>query len=331
MTELTSTIEAASAGRGKHVPFGTLKRNARQLIERKYMPRLDILQDPRNMQKEDIIDFLNHVHARQETHGTEEAFQFSHYLASNNELHTVKYPSADDDGGATKKRRGRKKSVKGDNGRAPTEHCLPLPITNEHTARTSGTDDCSPEPHANQNPPEPFNDGPSLFRTWRTSGDGIYEQTERENDIGESGDMPIPTPVPNLVIDPALLHVTFDVTDTPTITVEESEDNGMTCKPSEGRNKRKRMQTADELAAAEASKYGVSSDERRKPRPRMVKRTADELAAAEASKYSASSDLRRKPRPRMVKQTAVELAAAEASRYSPSSNQRRELWPHKIA
>jgi hypothetical protein len=126
--QLTSAAEAASAGWEKHVPFGALKCNARQLIE--YMPRLDILQDPQNMQKEDIIDFFNHIHTRQVTHGIEEALQFSHYLAGNNELHAAKYPSADDDGGATKKRRGRKKTEKTDNGRANTEHCLPMPITN---------------------------------------------------------------------------------------------------------------------------------------------------------------------------------------------------------
>jgi hypothetical protein len=68
------------------------------------------------MQREDIIDFFNHIHTRQVTHGIEEAFRFSHYLASNNELHAAKYASADDDGGATKKRRGRKKSGKTDNG-----------------------------------------------------------------------------------------------------------------------------------------------------------------------------------------------------------------------
>jgi len=140
------------------------------------------------MQKEDIIDFLNHVHTRQETHGTKEAFRFSHYLVGNNELHTAKYPSADGDGGATKKGRGRKKLGKGDNGRTNTEPHLPLPTTFDHTARISNTNDRSPEPHANENPPELSNYGPSLFGTWRTSGDGIYEQTDRENNIGESGD-----------------------------------------------------------------------------------------------------------------------------------------------
>jgi hypothetical protein len=237
---------------------------------------------------------------------------------------------------------------------------LPLPITNEHTARTSDPEDRSPEPHANENLPELSNARPSLFGTWRTSGDGIYEQTERDNIIGESTDMPIPTPVgnddtlistlvsnddtlistpvvqndetgmPNIVIDPALLQVTVDVTDTQTNTVEEGDDDGIKCKPSEGRNKRKRMQTADDLAAAEASKYGASSDRRTQPQPRKVARMADELAAAEASKYGASSDRRTQPRPCKVAWTADELAAAEAPKYAASSDRRTQPRPHKV-
>ena len=153
--------------------------------------------------------------------------------------------------------------------------------------------------------------------------------------------MPIPTPVsqnddtpislPDLVIDPALLQVTLLVNDTQTNTVEEGDDNGMACKPSEGRNKRKRMQTADDLAAAEASKYGAPSDDRRRPRPSKVRRTADELAPAEASKYGAACDQPRQPRPRKVTRTADELAAAEASRYGASSNQRRQTQPRKMS
>jgi len=101
---------------------------------------LDILQDPRNMQKEDIIDFFNHIHARQESHGVEEAFRFSHYLAGNNEMDTAKYASADDGGGATKKRGGRIKSDRTHNGRVDTERPLPTPNANEDTARALDTD-----------------------------------------------------------------------------------------------------------------------------------------------------------------------------------------------
>ena len=50
---------------------------------------------------------------------------------------------------------------------------------------------------------------------------------------------------------------------------------------------------ADELAPAEASKYGAACDQPRQPQPHKVTRTADELAAAEASRYGASSNQRR--------------------------------------
>jgi hypothetical protein len=94
-----------------------LKGDARHLIDRKYMPRLDILQDPRNMQKEDIVDFLNHVHARQEAHGVAEAFRFSHYIGRNNAVLDAKYPDGGKDGqvAGRKKmaRKGSKKKGKG--------------------------------------------------------------------------------------------------------------------------------------------------------------------------------------------------------------------------
>jgi hypothetical protein len=151
-------------------------------------------------------------------------------------------------------------------------------------------------------------------------------------------DTPISTPVvqndetgiPSPVIDPALLQVTVNVTDTQTNTVEEGDDNGMKCKPSEERNKRKRMQTADDLAATEASKYSASGDRRTQPRPRKVTWTADELPAAVASKYGASSDHRPQPRPRKVTRTADELAAAEALMYGASTNQCQQPRPRKI-
>jgi len=112
-------------------------------------------------------------------------------------------------------------------------------------------------PQANQSPLDVSNVRPSLFGTWRTSGSGIYEQTDGENNmegsiippiqtpLGQNDDMaittlpslnddstipaplslnndtPLPTmtsqsrltPKPNLIIDPALLHVTAIVTD----------------------------------------------------------------------------------------------------------------------
>jgi len=205
-----------------------------------------------------------------------------------------------------------------DNGRASTEQPSPSPNTDEHAARTTDNDDHLHMPQANQSPLDVSNARPSLFGTWRTSGSGIYEQTDGENNmegsvippiqtpLGQNDDMaittlpslnddstipaplclnndtPLPTttgqsrltPKPNLIIDPALLHVTAIVTDIRrNNTVEEGgDDDPVVSKLNEGRNKRKRLQTADDLAAAEASKYGASTNQRRQPRPRMIAR-----------------------------------------------------------
>jgi hypothetical protein len=78
------------------VPFGKLKQEAMSMVERKYMVRRDILQDPRNMQKDDIIETLDHIHSRQVEFGPEDAFRFSHYKGKNNELGETRYPSATD-------------------------------------------------------------------------------------------------------------------------------------------------------------------------------------------------------------------------------------------
>jgi len=56
------------------------------MIPMEYLFRRDVFQDPRNMQKEDIIDQLNHIYARQEQFGPEDAFRFSHYLDNKNKL-----------------------------------------------------------------------------------------------------------------------------------------------------------------------------------------------------------------------------------------------------
>jgi hypothetical protein len=77
------------------------------------MPRLDILQDPRNMQKEDIIEFLNQVYAQQEAHGVADAFRFSHYIGRNNELHEAQYPSLNNGGVEVRKKSTKRKKRKG--------------------------------------------------------------------------------------------------------------------------------------------------------------------------------------------------------------------------
>ena len=62
------------------MPFGALKGDARRMIPRQYLLRRDVFLDPRNMQKDDIVNQLDLIYDRQQQFGPEDAFRFSHYL-----------------------------------------------------------------------------------------------------------------------------------------------------------------------------------------------------------------------------------------------------------
>jgi hypothetical protein len=293
----------ASAGLYKHVPFGTLKGDARHMIDRKYMPRLDILQDPRNMQKEDIIDFFNHIHARQETSGPEDAFRFSNYRGRDNELHEVRYPVDQREMGKKPKKKPSQKKCKrkgkqkaeghgqaipaapqgagcsaeghgqtsqpmpvkpqgaGCSSEGHGQASQPMPVTPKEAGRsahdtvpTSMMNACDNLPDSqtpsaalnlNENQPEVTLET-NLFGAWRTDGNAIFEST------GDESARDISTHIP--AIDPNLLNIVMAVPADP------SGDRVQTEMPA---SKRKRLQTADDLAAEEASKYGTLGPRRR--------------------------------------------------------------------
>jgi len=79
------------------------------MIDMKYLVRRDIFKDPRNMQKEDIVDQLKHIHARQAEFGPEDAFRFKQYK-SGKDLQPAKYGS-EERPTRRKKNKGKKRSV----------------------------------------------------------------------------------------------------------------------------------------------------------------------------------------------------------------------------
>ena len=72
-------IELASGHKKDRVPFATLHANMRQFIDPKYHPKDFTFGDPRNIKKDVILNFCQHVRSRQEEHGVPEAFRFLRY------------------------------------------------------------------------------------------------------------------------------------------------------------------------------------------------------------------------------------------------------------
>jgi hypothetical protein len=106
-----------------------------------------------------------------------------------------------------------------------------------------------------------------LFGLWGTDGVAIYETNEARGDVVSAGAMRDGSSANRLsggiahqgpVIDPKLLAIH----PAPQTIVESSDmpERGFNHPP---RNKRRPVQTADDLAAEEASKYGVSGSRRK--------------------------------------------------------------------
>jgi hypothetical protein len=221
------------------VPFGKLKQEAMSMVERKYMVRRDILQDPRNMQKDDIIETLDHIHSRQVEFGPEDAFRFSHYKGKNNELGETRYPSATDITSKKQpakpqkqaKRKGKRKAITArvpaevehdadtqmpmeDEPQKPTKRKVKrkakiarVPAEVEHDADTQMPMEEDPARAAQMNTlpgiTYDFGDEPGLWNT-------TWEVNETRMPINESEANDDNTPLP--AIDPSLINLRYDRT-----------------------------------------------------------------------------------------------------------------------
>ncbi len=84
---LYNMIELAS-GSKRSVPFKAIQHDNDRYIEKKYLPPQVIIKEVKNMQRADVIKFMEHVRTRQITYGYQDAFRFSIYIKKQKE-----YPS----------------------------------------------------------------------------------------------------------------------------------------------------------------------------------------------------------------------------------------------
>lgn len=75
------------------VPYRAIQEDPERFIDGQYMPQNIVFKEAKNMQKEDIHRFIDHIISRQKKFGVENAFRFRIYLKKNKE-HFSEYPEA---------------------------------------------------------------------------------------------------------------------------------------------------------------------------------------------------------------------------------------------
>jgi hypothetical protein len=269
---LTRSKELASNGQIKVVPFGILKESTRKMIPGKYLARQGILQDPRNMTKDDILVLLNGIYDRQITFGPEDAFRFSHIRERSGEFRQATYPEVGDL--VNPKKKGRKQRPKQASRRAMVAGpaTLPLPLPPAELAIVSPS-----EPSANitetvsdlgaQIIPDDSNWIPLINDT---NGSVIPTSTKQ---VQFSMD-PLPDEQVQASTDQTLSQHNFTISDTSGLNGSgEGSMQGPKGKPAAyrraasiaqedrlpGVRQKKRHKTADELACEEAAEFGADN------------------------------------------------------------------------
>jgi len=113
------------------------------MLDIKYLPRPNILHDPHNMPKEDLIDLLEHIHIQQQTFGAGDAFRFSHYQTGNKEMKEAHYLNdlvQDNRDVRQPKKRPRQRKAK----KPPARHTMPVAETRMVEAGNHPNDPDSP-------------------------------------------------------------------------------------------------------------------------------------------------------------------------------------------
>jgi len=75
------------------VPYRAIQEDPERFIDGQYIPQNIVFKEAKNMQKEDIHRFIDHIISRQKKFGVENAFRFRIYLKKNKE-HFSEYPEA---------------------------------------------------------------------------------------------------------------------------------------------------------------------------------------------------------------------------------------------
>jgi hypothetical protein len=87
-------LELASADKDRQAPFTRIAEKQSAFIAAKYLPRAISLNDPQTMKREEMIKLFEHIGARQETCGVQDAFRFKAVLTSRKKgtICDTKYP-----------------------------------------------------------------------------------------------------------------------------------------------------------------------------------------------------------------------------------------------
>ncbi|KAF8799627.1 hypothetical protein BYT27DRAFT_7263713 [Phlegmacium glaucopus] len=90
---ITDQYRLAARDKERQAPFGRLSANSSDFVEAKYLPPAISLSDPRSMKREALIQFFQHITARQTSHGIQDAFRFKAVLSSRKQgsLRTARY------------------------------------------------------------------------------------------------------------------------------------------------------------------------------------------------------------------------------------------------
>jgi hypothetical protein len=92
-------IELALGGIDRQIPFLRIKENQKAYIKPVYLPKKFTLQRPHAMMVGQIMAFFEHVYTRQQDHGAQDAFRFSHVEIhqKNETLRKSHYPDEESD------------------------------------------------------------------------------------------------------------------------------------------------------------------------------------------------------------------------------------------
>jgi hypothetical protein len=112
----------------RQVPYGAIKKDTASFVKNEYRPPGMILQDPRNMHLDDILQVLQHCYQHQADASPELAFQFRMFIGAKRKPMFAAYPDTSNisQSKPTQNQNGRKKKGKGKERVDPLEGLLQI-------------------------------------------------------------------------------------------------------------------------------------------------------------------------------------------------------------
>jgi hypothetical protein len=205
-------IELANGGQSLRLPYSSISKNTSHFIAPEFLPAEFQFKDPRNLRKDRIKDFFDHVLTRQSLHGPKKAFRFKAVQGQT----LVKYPPSfsDADAGADtdaehstrRKLKGRSKTqraakigIAGILGRAPEQPTLAIIAEDDmiNSIADAGADCSSRHNTINQGPPHygPTSLNQSLPPYGMEPTSYMIDQAGKDKLITAGVLMPMPMPI----------------------------------------------------------------------------------------------------------------------------------------